>query len=445
MTHLLLLALVHLPLAQARPEVVAPPPEPLVPAEVAVPGEPGEAEETKAPREETGNDALGDGEPSARLTFRTLTQVRYGGMHVFPGSLAHEGTIGEVSETPLTGPAVALASDIERHAAGDAAGYKLNRAFLRIVAKPSPGVDFKLLMDFAELMHKNPKRTLKLAYMDLKPWKRVHITAGLFKRTFSLLELLPIAQFELADSGPTDNFLKNLGFAGRDVGAMIQARPFKKKLLTLWVAAFGGDVSENFDSNPGKLITARAESEPNKHWRFGADVAWRPWDNVEYYDKGFNAPPPQAVLTKGWATSADITLHLAQFEARAEALLGTRTDVDDPYYPSQKRRGDARRFQGVWMLATYRLHIGELPVMPAARVEWLDGDSKRSNGGLLYVSGGLNFDLTRNLRLLVDLSYQNAQPQSRGYDDVSFLDKKYTYYPYLVDFTLLTVQLQLLL
>jgi len=83
--------------------------------------------------------------------------------------------------------------------------------------------------------------------------------------------------------------------------------------------------------------------------------------------------------------------------------------------------------------------------MPAVRVEWLDGDRKRSNGGLLYLSGGLNFDFTRNLRLLVDLSYQNAQPSSRGYDDVSFLDKKYTYYPYLVDFTLLTVQLQLLL
>jgi hypothetical protein len=36
---------------------------------------------------------------------------------------------------------------------------------------------------------------------------------GLFKRPYSLLELLPIAEFEFADVGPTDDVIKELGSA----------------------------------------------------------------------------------------------------------------------------------------------------------------------------------------------------------------------------------------
>jgi len=374
--------------------------------------------------------------------------VRYAAQHVFPGSLSREGTPSSLDGMPLTPYAADEFATAERATAMQDAGWRLNRAFLRMVGKPTTKIDFKLLIDFAELMRKNPKRSLKLAYVDVNPWKRIHVTAGLFKRTFSLLELLPIAQFELADVGPTDNFLKNLGYAGRDVGAMLQVKPLhKKKALVVSLGAFGGDVDrdQSFDSNPGKLITARVESEPSKAWRLGADVAWRPWDNDQLYDKGLVEGPPRAVLGAGWATSADVTLRLGGFEARSEAILGTRSDVDDPYYPNQVRRGDARQFQAAWLLAAYHFRAGDYGVMPAARVEWLDGDRKRTNGGLVYVSGGVNVDPTRNVRLLMDVSYQNAQPRSRGYDDAPFLSNKYTFYPYLVDFVVLTVQMQLLL
>src|SRR5204863_9307489 len=133
---------------------------------------------------ESGNDAFGDA-PLSGFSLRTLTQVRYRGTMTPNGAQPDE---------------LATAKDDD--------GWRLNRMFLRLVAAPNKRVQARVLVDFAELMRKNPKRSLKLAYGLLVPWKWLEVTAGLFKRSFSLLELLPIADFELSDEGPTDDFLK---------------------------------------------------------------------------------------------------------------------------------------------------------------------------------------------------------------------------------------------
>jgi len=214
---------------------------------------------------ESGDDELGDLSLGA-FTLRTLTQVRYAGTFTAPASP----------------DSVATARQDD--------GWRLNRMFLRLVAAPSKRLQARVLVDFAELLHKSGKKSLKLAYGELRPWKWLEITAGLFKRRFSLLELLPIASYELGDVGPTDSFLKDLGYAGRDVGAMIRVNPLPhRKLLTLWVGGFAGDPEEGYDVTVGKLLTTRVESRPLHVLRLGADMAWRTGASVghqKYPDYG---------------------------------------------------------------------------------------------------------------------------------------------------------------
>jgi hypothetical protein len=376
----------------------SPPPPPPVGADVSE-GKGGEKEKLQPA---SSNDPFGESAagPIGSVTFRTLTQIRYGQTWMaddmpddFGAKIAYDGA-----------KATALAND----------GWGLNRAFLRITGQPTPKVGAKLLVDFAEFLHKSPKRAIKLAYGEFDPWSRLQITAGLFKRSFSLLELLPIADYEMADVGPTDNLIKDIGFGGRDIGAMVRIAPLpKKKQMHVFIGAFAGDNEEGYDARPWKLLTARIELRVVKQLRLGLNGAWRPSRNVVRFDhtgsssrafppyEGFMFGSEYVELGKGKALGGDLSLAIDHFALRGEFLAGTRTDL---IY-----RGDARTFISGWGIASYRIPIDTWSLLPALRVEWLDNDHEHDTGGQLYLTGALNFDVTSNLRVVVDMTYVHAQ------------------------------------
>jgi hypothetical protein len=285
-------------------------------------------------------------------------------------------------------------------------GFALNRAFLRGTVHPYKWLSVKLLVDFAEFAYSNPQQALKLAYGEIKPWKRLELTVGLFKRTYSLLELLPIAEYEFADTGPTDNLIKLTQFGGRDVGVMVRGDPLpKRRWLHVYLGAFGG-AGEGAEGIPGTtgtantgpdlaapslLLTARLQSRPIKHLTLGIDGAWRPNGTTDIPNL-----PPQSQVTSGAATSADATYSNTYLELRAEWLYGDRTDLPT--------RVDARTFMSAWGIAAVRFPVARVLAMPALRFEWLDADRQHPEGQRYLASAALNLDFTTHVRLLLDLS-----------------------------------------
>ncbi len=291
---------------------------------------------------------------------------------------------------------------LDRIEATDGNGYRLERAFLRLTAAPSKAVGLKLMVDFAELTRKNTRRALKLAFAQLQPAKRVEIDVGLFKRPFSLLELLPIADFELANVGVIDTLIKDLEFGGRDIGAQVRVEPLpKKKWLRLALGGFRGQ-AEDADASPAGVLVGRLTSKPVKHLQLGVDLAWH--------------PTRSQVIDTGVATSGDVTLHLWQFELRAEGLWGTRDDLIS--------RGTAHHFLGSWGLASYQIPIRSVILMPALRAEWLDLDRGHRGGAVTHLSGGLNLILRDGLRFLVDASVMRAQARAFKTDGTAYLNGK---------------------
>jgi hypothetical protein len=350
---------------------------------------PGQAEpEAVAPFRESSNDAFGDNVMSG-FTLRTLTEVRYRQTFTL--------------RTPNGSDEDATAKDND--------GWRLNRMFLRLVAAPSKRLEARVTVDFAELMRKNPKRALKNAYAQLTPWKWLEVTAGIFKRTYSLTELLPSADFEFTDDGPTDHFIKDLGYAGRDVGAMVRLMPLeKKRFLSLWLGAFGGEPEEGYDATIGKLLTARLESRPYRFLRLGADMAWRTSANVghqkypDYLDE-------ITTLSAGKAFSADATVSLAGFELRLEGLLGKRTDVE------WEVRDGYRDFFATWAVLTQRLSAGSTVLMPGLRAEFLDVDRKHAGGARLLLTAAFNVIINENLRLLIDASRYDVDRNTQALEE----------------------------
>lgn len=366
-----------------------------------------------APRNATTTvgDAFGD-EANAPTEFRLLIQSRY-------GYTALDSTRAR-----------------ERELAQDPDGWVLNRAMLRITAKPIPQVSAKMLLDFAALRDGDEVQTVKLAYAQVELHPRVQVLAGIFKRPFSLLEMLPIGENEFGDNGRTDGLIKDVGMAGRDVGVMVQILPLsRKKLLRLSLAAFQGGQAGVAAQVTG-LLAARVESRPWKHLNLGADVVWRRKESTEDLD---TADGPQ---TPGLAWSVDAMFDWKQLDLRAEVLGGDRTDLDNRM--NTQFGGPALNYLGAWFLALYRVPIAKSALMPGVRVEWLDSDRQHSVGQHLALSGVVNVDFDPRLRLLVDVTHQWVQ------DGTPPLGKKPAgdevngvFVPYAdVDFTRLVVQLQ---
>ena len=334
-----------------------------------------------APRPSAKGDPFGDepenGPKTKGFAFRLLLQTRY--TRVFDDGSAKDAESND--------------------------GFALNRVFLRGVVHPYKWLSGKLLVDFAEFAYSNPQQALKLAYGEIKPSKRLELTIGLFKRTYSLLELLPIAEYELADTGPTDNLIKDTQFGGRDVGAMVRGDPLpKRRWLHVYLGAFGGagegaegltGTTGNVNTGPDLaaptlLLTARLQSRPLKHVSLGADAAWRPEGTPPI------ALPPQSQVTSGAATSADATYSNSYLELRGEWLWGDRTDIS--------YRMDARTFMSAWGIFAVRFPVGKVLAMPALRFEWLDIDRQHPEGQRYLASAALNLDFTAHVRLLLDLS-----------------------------------------
>jgi len=355
----------------------------------------------------TTGDPFGDAYRGEPLSFRLLMQARF----------ADEWTVSQSRPNPIE-----VDRDIANATEND--GWRMNRLFLRVIAKPRKWVQGRLLLDFAELRWGSRRGTVKLAYMVFKALPRTRITVGLFKRPYSLLELLPIADFEFADVGPTDEVIKETGFGGRDMGAMVQVEPLPvKRWMNVSAGVFAGDAEGSFATFAG-LMAARIESRALRVVRLGGDVSWRPRrtpilieDTVDYKGVDF--------LDRGAAISGDVTLAVGRIEVRAEGLYGKRVDMmsrlndGSGFYVGDCPTGLCHWLAG-WGLVTYRMPIGKRSVlMPAARAEWLEMNREQHLGKRTYLTGAVNLDLTPELRFLVDVTWRHVQPQSQSLNQLN--------------------------
>jgi hypothetical protein len=362
------------------------------------------AEDNQPPASESGDPFAEGTQAPGHYELRTLLQAR------FQRSAPDMAPIRErlLAEGD---PSVAAYREnlvLERARSND--GIAIQRAFLRATAQPSRAFGAKLLVDFAELLHKNQKAALKLAYAELRPTRAITVTAGLFKIPFSLLELLPIADYEFADVGPTDSLIKDIGIGGRDIGIKVQIAPLhKRKALSLEFAAFDGD-NHNLQRRPGPgILAARAKLRPVSHLEVAGDCAYRP-TSVRDTDDSDNPFQKHAV---GGACSLDATFSYHRFAVRGEWMTGKRTDT-----PTVPKDAKDHRFSSVWGLASYRMRLRDkLVLMPAVRVEWLDEDQPSNVGQTLLLSAAMNLDLSSTTRLLFDLSRARVQGGTKDRSD----------------------------
>ena len=384
-----------------------------------------------APVESVGKDAgdpFGDelgGTVAGPLSFRALLQTRY--RHTFARASRNSR------------PGYALREDT---LVRDGDGLQLSRLFLRIASDPLPELGFKTILDFAKL--DNPENVVKQAYASVRPVpKRVEIAIGILKLPYSTMELDPIAKFELSDLGGTDDLIKNLGFAGRDVGVELMAAPLPKpKLLRISLGAFRGHAKDEHASPLGAL-GARVESKPFKGLRVGIDAVGMPTSQdykrpFETSGKDVLPAPPDPLYPReqrwaaGKAYSADVTFDRRHLTLRAEGLLGDRVDVDERY--------GARSFWAAWVVAAYDVHTGPLRFTPALRAEWLDLDRDHDVGRRRELSAGIAFPYKKRARFLFDVKRTDVQHGTPVLDS----PKPLPAFPYFErDSTRVTAQFQL--
>jgi hypothetical protein len=232
------------------------------------------------------------------------------------------------------------------------------------------------------------------------------------------MELDPIADYELTDLGHIDDFLKSQGYGGRDVGAEIRIAPLhKRRWLQLDAGAFRGNADRENAAAPG-LVSARAESKPFKSLTLGASFADMP--SMAVYAHPFQTanasrvdqsqfPPPtlSAYATHhgaGKAWEADFSMKKAGFRLRGEIEMGDRLDLDTTY--------GARKWRAGWALVAYKISLGDIGLMPAARVEYLDADLDRENGARRMMSFAINLLFSKTSRLVVEVSRTDVEPGS---------------------------------
>jgi hypothetical protein len=377
---------------------------------VAVPAyakkKPHPVEQAAAPAEavasDSGDESFGSDDPATAGTYtlRTLIQTRF----VRTATDFGPGLESLMAREHPSFEERSYFSSLMRDSARSNDGLHLERVFLRATAQPTRSFGVKLLVDFGELVRKNQKKALKLAFGELRPTKSITVTAGLFKIPFSLLELLPIAEYEFADVGPTDNLVKDLGFAGRDVGVMVDVAPLQNaKLLHLQAGVFDGDNDKAQRYAMPAMLAARATSHPFRPLRVGFDCAYRP-HAVSDTDAGTTFEK----YSEGGACSADVSVALGRLGLRGEWIAGKRTDT--PTIGSRSRHD----FMAAWVVAAYRLKLGrKMALLPALRAEWLDEDQPLAQGQTTYLTAAMNLELSASARLLFDLSRSQVQVGTR--------------------------------
>lgn len=332
----------------------------------------------------------------------------------------------------------------EENLAQQGDGFSIQRAMLRISSDPVQYVGFKMVLDFAQLIDNDPEDVVKQAYTRLSPIpQRLEFMVGLFKVPFSILELDPTNRHEFVDFGPANQLLGDLGFAGRDLGVQAMAAPLRKaKRLRLYLGAFRTHSYDEHDLPVGS-IAGRIETVPHKSLRFGGGI-------IEHlqsvtYDRPFNTSskdylpnppnplyPAQKRWDRGRAWGFDARFKKKGFMLRGEYVFGDRVDVD--------RRYDARTFWAAWGLASYRVKLPRVHLIPAARAEWLDSDRENKGGMYRTLSLSLSTLVLERVRLMFDATHVAVE------DGTALLKqpRPLQQHPYLaLDQTRLTVQLQL--
>jgi len=347
-------------------------------------------------------DPWGDSQDELRaagLSFRFLLQSHYQYTHV---------RTSKNSDEAYRAPEEQLAHNND--------GWDVNRLFFRIAAQPSRYLSLKMITDFAEFKHGNGKQAIKQAYVTLTPLpKHIHVLTGILKVPYSITELDPIAQYEFASLGLANDLVKNLDFAGRDVGAELLVTPFSKpRYLQMIFGVFQGH-SKDENASPIGSIGARVESHPVKTLRIGVDWVEQPKSATynEYFDTSDkalmpNPDNPTVPISKKWlkgqAFSGDITFQSAGLLLRTEAMYGTRVD----YYT----RYGAGNFAAVWASASYKFPVGALKFQPGVRVEWLDADTQHSVGTRRQLTLGLGTYFSPKIRTLIDVTRSDIQDNS---------------------------------
>lgn len=387
----------------------------------------GEQNDDDADEEETldgdGGSIKNGGAPKvAAGRFRMMLQLRYKHTYADPGKLSVSPTISHEQ--------VATVKEQD--------GYDIQRAFLRYTARPIKQVEAKLLVDFAELKHNNVKQSFKLAYLQIHPTKRIQFDVGLLKRTYSLLELLPIVEHELADLGPTDSYIKDQGYAGRDIGAVVRVQPLpERRWLTVSVGAFRGDIDEGYDANPVRLVTARLESLPWKHLRLGVNGSFRTAANRQmqkFEDADGNKYYAEATtLDKGNAFGGDVSLLFKHLQVRLEGLYGDRTDIG---------RINSNKFMSGWIVVAPNFKVGSVKFVPAAKLEVLDTQPQSSGGRRIVGTAVFGVFPYKNLRLLVDVTRTMVDDLTPAMSNVPWTSGNNTVYVFEPSNTSGTLQLQ---
>ncbi|MET0385501.1 MAG: hypothetical protein ABW321_06065 [Polyangiales bacterium] len=347
-------------------------------------------------------DSFGDhggGLRAGFLLFRFMMQARY------------TRTFAEPSTNPSASYRVA-----ENELARNGDGANIHRFFVRIAADPLPYLQLKTIVDLAELIHDNPDSAVKQAFVELKPIpKRLELTFGLFKVPYSILELDPVAEFPFAELGQADDLVKELGFAGRDIGAEVTIAPLpKRKWLRVAFGAFRGHAKDESKAVVGTL-GARLETRPFKGLRIGVD--WVEHPSTIVYNNALETSnrdlvpnpadlryPRARTWSSGRAGSADVRYHRHHWRLAVEGMLGKRIDVDTRY--------GAGSFIAFWGLAGYRFRLAGMHCMPALRAAWSDFDREHPVGVRRELSVALNMDFTDHVRLLIDGTRSDVQSNS---------------------------------
>lgn len=362
------------------------------------------------------------------LTFRLALQTRY------------RETFAKASQSTRAG--FALREDV---LVQDGDGFKLQRFLMRMEVEPKKWLRFKGTLDFAKLRGSNVSNVVKQAIATLRVIpKRIEVVAGVFKIPYSILELDPVARYELTEFGDSNELINNLGFAGRDVGVAVMFAPLgKPKWMRLVLSTFRGHAKDEH-STPLGVIAARVESKPwIKGLRFGFSVVGMPYSfdykqPFETSSRDVLPDPPDPLFPReelwasGKAYGADISYSKHRFTFRVEGLLGDRVDVN--------RRYGALSYSAIWALVAYRFKIGKIGLMPAARLELMDADREHDYGGRRLLSFGLNLLYKKSVRFVVDVSNTAVQAESPVIEQ----PRPLPYYPYMaLDNTRITFQLQL--
>ncbi len=347
-------------------------------------------------------DPWGDSQDELRaagLSFRFLLQTHYA--QTFANSSQNPSTDYRIGEDNLV---------------RDHDGWDMNRLFFRTDIEPLKALGFRMTLDLAELKHKDPKQLVKQTYVELRPLpKRIQLQIGVLKLPFSILELDPVSKYEFTSFGQANQLVRDLGFAGRDIGIHMLVAPLPKpKDLHLIAGVYRGHAHDELALLAG-AVAARAVTEPVQGLRLGADWVTHPSTvkYVAYVDpsgKGLLPNPEDAsapitvVWDRGRAYSADVTFSRRRLTLRIEGMLGNRVDHNTQYL--------AKNFAAFWALAAYRFAVGHVDLMPAMRAEWLDTDTEHGDGLRRQLTLGLSTYFTKSIRVLVDVTRTDVQPNT---------------------------------